>query len=188
VPTTQCNSQDDVADAAQWASHFSAARIIHAADVTPATRDAEHVLSGSGPWALPHEGEAAAADGDEEEADAPRPARPGDDVLLLHVPGHTAGSCALLHKPSASLFTGDTLAFSAGLGRLTVFRRFNWHSLALQLASVRALEAIDFLHLLPGHGRRVAFESTAAKNAALHHMFAAEAEEEAAQAHQPTAR
>jgi glyoxylase-like metal-dependent hydrolase (beta-lactamase superfamily II) len=170
------HAQDDVADAAQWASHFSAARIIHAEDVTSATRDVEHVLSGSGPWALPHEGEKSDADASHA-SDVPRPTQPHDDVLLLHVPGHTAGSCALLHKPSASLFTGDTLAFSAGLGRLTIFRRFNWHSVELQLASVRALEAHDFLHILPGHGRRVAFESAAAKNAALHHMLAAEVAE-----------
>jgi glyoxylase-like metal-dependent hydrolase (beta-lactamase superfamily II) len=160
--------RDDVADAARWAAHFGAQRIIHEADVTRATADAEHILRGSGPWALPHA--AALARGDA----ALRAPAADDDVVLLHVPGHTAGSCALLHRRSASLFTGDHLAFSAGLGRLTIFRAFNWYSVEQQLASAAALEHIDWRHLLPGHGRRVSFDSAAAKNAALHHLLAAE--------------
>lgn len=156
--------RDDVADAAAWAQHFGAARVIHAADVTRETQAAEHVLSGSGPWGFPR-GSYDGAEG------GPRPASAGDDALVLHVPGHTAGSLALLHRPSRSLFSGDTLAHSAGLGRLTVFPRFCWHSLELQLASVAALVDHDFRHLLPGHGRRVHFLSKAAKDAALKHLL-----------------
>ena len=168
VRTIFLTHRDDVADAAKWAAHFGARRVMHAADVSPPTRDVEHALRGGGPWALPHDG------------GPPRAAAPGDDVLILHVPGHTAGSCALLHKPSASLFTGDHLAFSAGLGRLTLFRRFNWHSLPAQLESAAALEHVDWLHLLPGHGRRITFESLTAKNAALRHALAAESDAQAA--------
>ncbi len=157
--------RDDVADAAKWAAHFSAARVIHAddADAAGGASSIEHSLRGSGPWALPHDA-----------SHPPREAQPGDDALVLHTPGHTRGSCCLLHKPSRALFSGDHLAFAPGLARLTIFRRFNWHSVATQLASVRLLMSYDFVHLLPGHGRRVAFASAEAKDAALAHLLAEE--------------
>ena len=163
--------RDDVADAAAWAAHFGAARVIHQADVTSATADAEVKLAGSGPWAFPH-GEHAA----DVAAAGLRPAVSGDDAVVLHVPGHTAGSCALLHRPSGSLFSGDTLAHSPGLGRLTIFRRFNWHSVEMQLEAVHGLLDHDWRHLLPGHGRRVHFTCKAAKDAAIKHLLAQEAE------------
>ena len=165
--------RDDVADAAAWAAHFGAARVIHEADVTSATADAEVVLTGSGPWAFPHGEQHAAAD---VAAGGLRPAAAGDDAVVLHVPGHTAGSCALLHRPSGSLFSGDTLAHSPGLSRLTIFRRFNWHSVEMQLEAVRGLLDHDWRHLLPGHGRRVHFTSKLAKDAAIKHLLAQEAE------------
>ena len=160
--------RDDVADASAWAAHFGAARVIHAADVTRETADAEVVLTGAGPWAFPRGPDAAGSP-------ALRAAAAGDDALVLHVPGHTAGSCALLHRPSGALFSGDTLAHSAGLGRLTIFRRFNWSSVERQLQSVEALLSHDWRHLLPGHGRRVHFASKAAKDAAIKHLLAQEA-------------
>ena len=161
--------RDDVADAAAWAAHFGALRVIHEADVCGDTADAELVLTGSGPWAFPH-----AAPGGAAARAAMRAATAADDAVVLHVPGHTAGSCALLHRPSRSLFSGDTLAHSAGLGRLTIFRAFNWHSVEMQLRSVQALLHHDWRHLLPGHGRRVHFTCKAAKDAAIKHLLAAE--------------
>ena len=162
--------RDDVADAAAWAAHFDAPRVIHEADVSRDTADAELILRGSGPWAFPHVG----PDGKAERA-AMRAATAADDAVVLHVPGHTAGSCALLHRPSRALFSGDTLAHSAGLGRLTIFRAFNWHSVEQQLRSVAGpLLQADWRHLLPGHGRRVHFTCKAAKDAAIKHLLAAE--------------
>ena len=166
-----------MADAVQWAAHFGAARIIHAADAAAAP-GAEVVLRGSGPWAIRGD------DVVEVDADASgrASAQPHDDALLLHVPGHTAGSCALLHAPSRSLFTGDTLALSAGLGRLTLFRRFCWHSREAQRASVEGLLSKDFTSVLPGHGRRAHFACVGAKDAALRHALAEERAEDAAPA------
>lgn len=155
--------RDDVADAAAWGAHFGAPRVIHAADVARDTADAELVLTGAGPWAFPR-----AAGG------AMRAATAADDAVVLHLPGHTKGSCALLHRPSRALFSGDTLAHSAGLGRLTIFRAFNWHSVEAQLRSVQGLLQHDWRHLLPGHGRRVHFTCKAAKDAAIKHLLAAE--------------
>lgn len=95
-------------------------------------------------------------------------------MQLLFTPGHTRGCVSLLHRPSRALFSGDTLAWSARLGRLTIFRAYNWHSVAQQLASVAALRGANFLHVLPGHGRRAAFPDAAAREAAMAEMLAAE--------------
>jgi glyoxylase-like metal-dependent hydrolase (beta-lactamase superfamily II) len=59
---------------------------------------AEWQLEGEGPWEL------------------------GDDVQLIFTPGHTAGCVSLLYRPDRALFTGDHLAYSYRLGRLTIFR------------------------------------------------------------------
>lgn len=45
-----------------------------------------------------------------------------DDVSILFTPGHTAGCLSLLYRPDRALFTGDSLAYSARLNRLTIFR------------------------------------------------------------------
>lgn len=99
----------------------------------PACSAAEWQLEGEGPWAL------------------------GDDVELIFTPGHTAGCVSLLSKPDRALFTGDHLAYSQRLGRLTIFRAYNWHSVPQQLDSVAKLAGREFLHVLPGHGRRASF-------------------------------
>jgi glyoxylase-like metal-dependent hydrolase (beta-lactamase superfamily II) len=114
-------------------------------------------LEGRGPWAL-HGG---AADAD-------------SDVQLIFTPGHTAGCVSLLHRPDRALFTGDHLAHSARLGRLTIFRAYNWHSVAQQLRSAAALRDVDFLHLLPGHGRRTSFADAADRRRQLDALLAAE--------------
>jgi hypothetical protein len=36
-------------------------------------------------------------------------------------------------------------------------RNYNWHSVELQLESVHKLLQYDFVHVLPGHGRRASF-------------------------------
>lgn len=81
--------KDDVGDHAKWAKHYQAERIIHKLDVQPGTRDCEIQLEGEDSWAV------------------------GDDVHIneleiIHVPGHTAGSLCLLHKPSKTMFTGKS--------------------------------------------------------------------------------
>lgn len=163
---------------------------------------AEWQLEGEGPWDL------------------------GPDVQLIFTPGHTAGCVSLLYKADRALFTGDHLAYTHRLGRLTIFRscsylrlggrcipagpccsptsgvtvhslrsslccllliltaaqkeraritrnatrtkpmcllrlcccrRYNWYSVEQQLQSVHKLLQYDFLHVLPGHGRRASF-------------------------------
>lgn len=59
--------------------------------------------------------------------------------------------------PSSSPPAGDHLAWSHRLQRMTIFRDYNWHSVPLQLESVAKLRGVEFLHCLPGHGRRASF-------------------------------
>jgi glyoxylase-like metal-dependent hydrolase (beta-lactamase superfamily II)/ferredoxin len=150
--------RDDVADHARWQREFGCERILHARDVTRGTREAERQLEGDEPVAV-----------------AP-------DLLAVPVPGHTAGSTALLHhrtggaKPPAPpgpplasgqahppapplatvgfLFTGDHLWGEAD-GRLHASRSVCWYDWALQASSMARLAQLElgFEHVLPGHGR-----------------------------------
>jgi len=79
--------KDDVADHDKWAKRFPAAqRIIHRADVTASTNEVELQLEGEGTWKL------------------------ANDLMIVHTPGHTAGSICILvqiPKKDAVLFSGD---------------------------------------------------------------------------------
>lgn len=121
---------DDVADHAAWRDRLGCDRILHEGDVTRDTRDVERILAG-----------------DAETGIAP-------DLRVIPVPGHTAGSCVLLHA-DRFLFTGDHLAWSARLGHLYAFRDACWHSWAAQRRSMEKLRAHAFAWVLPGHGRRL---------------------------------
>lgn len=149
--------EDDVGDHARWAAALGAKRIIHrrAVRARQGTDNAECILDGQGPWQLP--------DG-------------GDDVQVLYTPGHTAGCISLYYLPERVLFPGDHLAWSPRLGRLTIFRAYNWHSVPLQLDSVRALLHLDFMHLLPGHGRRFHFGSQQQRVGMMQQLLEAEAQ------------
>jgi glyoxylase-like metal-dependent hydrolase (beta-lactamase superfamily II) len=65
-------------------------------------------IRGQGPWSLGEEG----------------------DLQVLLVTGHTQGSCCLAYTPRnggvRALFSGDHLAYSPRLGRLTGFPFYNW--------------------------------------------------------------
>lgn len=138
---TNCSCcRDDIGDHDKWAAHFAAPRIIHATEVRPAIADIEVQLSGTGPWDL---------------SGAPiAPDALDGGVRLIHVPGHTAGCIALWHAPSRAVFTGDHLGWSERVGGVSIFPRYNRGGIAKQVESVDALLELDFLHVLPGHGRR----------------------------------
>lgn len=119
--------RDDVADHARWREALGCDRVLHARDVGPGTRDVERPLEG----------------------DAPAPL--GDGLVAIPVPGHTAGSAALLAGDTA-LFTGDHLWGDAS-GRLGASRSVCWWSWDAQLASLERLAALTFTWVLPGHGR-----------------------------------
>lgn len=120
---------DDVADHPFWRDRFGCERILHDGDVAGSTRGIERILTGSGNVRL-----------------AP-------DLLIIPVPGHTEGSCALLYRDTF-LFTGDHLAWSERRGHLYAFRDACWHSWAETTASMEKLKGYPFEWVLPGHGRR----------------------------------
>lgn len=126
VATMFLTHRDDVADHDAFAGRFGCTRVLHRRDVTAATRDVERLLDGDAPVAL------------------------ADDLLAVPVPGHTAGSTALLFRDV--LFSGDHL-WSGADGRLHASRGVCWYDWPTQLRSVARLLDLDFRHVLPGHGR-----------------------------------
>ena len=113
--------RDDVADHARFRERFGCERIIHRDD---AVIEAEILLDGD------------------------RDLAPG--LRVIHLPGHTRGSCALL-VDDRYLFTGDHLW--AWEGRLEMGRSVSWYSWTEQKKSLRKLLDYPFEWVLPGHGR-----------------------------------
>lgn len=71
----------------------------------------------------------------------------GMKLVVLHTPGHTAGSVCFLLKPKLFLFSGDTL-FVDGLGRVDLPSG----SAKKLVESLRRLQKTGFNALFPGHG------------------------------------
>ena len=113
--------RDDVADHEKFSEKFGCDRIIHRDD---AVLDAEVVLSGD--------------------------TLLGPGLEVIHVPGHTRGSCVLL-VDDKYLFTGDHLW--AWERRLEMGRNVAWYSWTEQKRSLRKLLDFRFEWVLPGHGR-----------------------------------
>jgi glyoxylase-like metal-dependent hydrolase (beta-lactamase superfamily II)/ferredoxin len=120
--------EDDVADAGKYAAHFGAKRIIHRADaeVMP---DAEWMVDGTDAVEL------------------------SPEFLAVPVPGHTAGSMALLCREKF-LFTGDHLWWNPQSRSLGAPTRLVWRKHAL-VDSIRKLLEYRFEWVLAGHGDRV---------------------------------
>lgn len=120
--------EDDVADADRYAKHFGAKRIIHRADAA-AIPDAEWIVDGFETIQLTPQ------------------------FQLIPVPGHTAGSCALLYD-NRFLFTGDHLWWDPETQELDAPKRLVWKSRAL-LNSIQKLLDYRFEWVLAGHGDRI---------------------------------
>jgi glyoxylase-like metal-dependent hydrolase (beta-lactamase superfamily II)/ferredoxin len=121
--------EDDVADAAKYAAHFGAKRIIHREELS-AQPDAETVLDGVEPQTLAR------------------------DFVAIPTPGHTVGHLVLLFR-NRFLFTGDHLYFNRDQQQLSAFRSHCWYSWNEQAKSMSRLLAYRFAWILPGHGQRV---------------------------------
>ena len=146
--------------------------------ICPACSQCEVQLEGEGPWSLPEGG--GSSSGGSSSSTQPQSSSSSEvdaeaDVQLLFTPGHTAGCVSLLYRPHGGvLFTGDHLAYSQRLGRLTIFKAYNWHSVSQQLDSVAGLRQLPFLTVLPGHGRRAQFGDAAEREEQLAALLAAE--------------
>jgi glyoxylase-like metal-dependent hydrolase (beta-lactamase superfamily II)/ferredoxin len=141
IATMLLTHQDDVADHAKWHVRFGCERVIHRADVRSTTRDCERIVDGDDAIAL------------------------ADDLLVIPVPGHTRGSIALLHRDV--LFTGDHLWANSAEDGLEAGEDVCWYSWEEQLRSIAKLDAYDFVHVLPGHGRPFHASSAGAMRDAL---------------------
>jgi len=74
---------------------------------------------------------------------------------VLHAPGHTAGSCALLLEDRSILFTGDalvTLDMTRGRTGPRIIRGPHTEDADLALESLGVLAATNAATVLPGHG------------------------------------
>jgi glyoxylase-like metal-dependent hydrolase (beta-lactamase superfamily II)/ferredoxin len=121
--------RDDVADAARYARHFAAQRLIHRAELA-AQPEAEIVLEGTEPVPF------------------------GVDFLVIPTPGHTQGHCVLLYK-QRYLFSGDHLWWDRDTRQLDASQDYCWYSWSQQTASMAALARFAFTWVLPGHGQRI---------------------------------
>jgi glyoxylase-like metal-dependent hydrolase (beta-lactamase superfamily II)/ferredoxin len=137
--------RDDVADHDKLARRFGCRRILHEADVDRDTAAVEQRLHGADPVPL------------------------ADDLLAIPVPGHTAGSTALLYREQF-LFSGDHL-WGDDDGHLHASRSVCWHSWPAQLRSVEKLLDHRFEWLLPGHGRRFRAKSARAMRDELERLL-----------------
>mmetsp|Transcript_994 Transcript_994/g.2126 ORF Transcript_994/g.2126 Transcript_994/m.2126 type:complete len:337 (-) Transcript_994:335-1345(-) len=137
--------RDDAYGHEKWASRLGAKRIMHKAEVrhSHGTDQVEMQLHGNGPWNL------------------------GDSLVIHGVPGHTRGSLALLDEKKKVLFTGDHLAWSERKQELNGFRNFTWYSWDVQIKSMEETRKLDFLWVLPGHGRKFKFSSASEKDMIL---------------------
>jgi glyoxylase-like metal-dependent hydrolase (beta-lactamase superfamily II)/ferredoxin len=135
--------RDDVADHDVFQRRYGCERVLHADDVTRATAAVERQPRGRDPVAL------------------------ADDLLMIPVPGHTAGSAALLYEDV--LFTGDHLWGDDD--RLDASRDVCWHSWRKQKESLARLLDFEFRAVLPGHGRRFLAASVAEMRAALRRLL-----------------
>ena len=120
--------EDDVADSDRYADKFHAARIIHEADAG-AVPGAEWIVN----------------ECDRVQVDS--------EFQLIPVPGHTAGSMALLYM-DAFLFTGDHLWWNRDTKSLDMPSVLVWNKKRLLQSTQRLLE-YSFEWVLPGHGDRI---------------------------------
>ena len=127
VRTLFLTHSDDVADHAAIRKRFGCERVMHEADLSAETRDIERVIVGNDPVRL------------------------DDDLLVIPVPGHTAGSAALLHR-DRDLFSGDHVWGTDDGTGLSASRSVCWHSWPEQVRSIERLLAFRFERVLPGHG------------------------------------
>jgi len=126
--------RDDVADAAKYAEHFQAQRIIHEwdADAEPAS---EIIIEGEEPSEF----------------------IPGFEIIP--VPGHTRGHMVLLMQEKY-LFSGDHLHYEPSTGHLAAYSSVCWYSWEEQTKSMARLSKYKFEWVLAGHGSRVHLPST----------------------------
>jgi glyoxylase-like metal-dependent hydrolase (beta-lactamase superfamily II) len=72
-------------------------------------------------------------------------------LRTIHLPGHTPGHSAFLHRPSGALICGDAIVTQED-GSWGLLPESYSHAPATARASLERLTGFEFSHLLPGHG------------------------------------
>ncbi|KAK9815981.1 hypothetical protein WJX74_010141 [Apatococcus lobatus] len=80
----------------------------------------------------------------------------------------------MLYRPERVLFSADHWVYSAEEQSVSLMRKYNQHSMEVQMENLEELKPLDFVHVLPGHRRRMSFKDKAAKDAAINLTIAAE--------------
>ncbi len=75
-----------------------------------------------------------------------------EGLLVIHTPGHTPGSIALLSREKSVLIAGDSVRNEGGLQPMD--DRYNIDP-RQHRESIKKLAQFDFEHLIPGHGSPV---------------------------------
>ena len=123
--------EDDIGDHQKYHEHFGAKRIIHRGDAE-AIPNAEIIVE--------HDFHSKIDDAE-------------DELVMIHVPGHTKGSMVLDYQKKF-LFSGDHLAYSAERNQLIAWKNHCGYSWDKQIESMEKLIEYYWWWLLPGHGRR----------------------------------
>lgn len=126
--------QDDVADHKQFHEHFGCDRVIHNRDVRASTRKVERKLRGTAPVVL------------------------DDELTVIPVPGHTAGSACLLYR-GTFLFSGDHVAYHLQDEHVYAFSGACWYDWDEQIESMKRLAEFRFEWILPGHSAPCHFDA-----------------------------
>ncbi|KAJ8901107.1 hypothetical protein NDN08_004967 [Rhodosorus marinus] len=144
---------DDVADHARWAERFGLTRIMHKNQIRSfnGTNDVEMVLENEGPWKI------------------------SENLNILFVPGHSNGCIALHDIQNKTIFSGDFYAFSARKGTISGFPAYNHFSWKTQVENMTKVTRMDLKFVLPGHGRRIHFETSEMKEAMFQEFLNTEA-------------
>ncbi len=77
----------------------------------------------------------------------------GENIEIIHTPGHSAGAICLFEKTSKSLFTGDTF-YGNNHGEVKDFRKENhadYENPSTRIESCKKLLNYDFEHVYPFH-------------------------------------
>jgi len=73
----------------------------------------------------------------------------GDELQVIHTPGHTKGSVCILHTGSGTLFSGDTIFAHGSIGRCDL-PGGDLHAIKQSIERLRRDYDFDAIH--PGHG------------------------------------
>ena len=80
----------------------------------------------------------------------------GDELLVIHTPGHTSGSICIFDEKNKALFTGDTIFAYGGIGRVDL----PTGDTEQLIKSLGKLSNLDVIAFFPGHAEPVMYNAS----------------------------